>query len=190
MSGSMELVDDKTPAPTKWPEVGQTVGRLMRSLPGLEKFQVVVFAEKASYLLGSPDAWLDFDPKTSPDRAVKTLAAVRPEGGTNMYAALETAFRLRDRGLDTIYLLSDGLPNVGEGLPTDPAQKLTEADRNDILGRHIRRTLRGAWNVTRPGQPRVRINAIGFFFESPEVGAFLWALARENDGSFVGMSRP
>ena len=37
---------------------------------------------------------------------------------------------------------------------------------------------------------RVRINTIGFFFESPDVGAFLWALARENDGSFVGMSRP
>ena len=37
---------------------------------------------------------------------------------------------------------------------------------------------------------RVRINAVGFFFESPDVGAFLWALSRENDGSFVGMSRP
>ena len=40
------------------------------------------------------------------------------------------------------------------------------------------------------GRPRVRINAVGFFYESPEVGAFLWALARENDGSFVGMSKP
>ena len=36
----------------------------------------------------------------------------------------------------------------------------------------------------------VRINALGFFFESPDVGAFLWALAREHDGSFVGLSRP
>jgi hypothetical protein len=36
----------------------------------------------------------------------------------------------------------------------------------------------------------VRINSIGFFYESPEVGAFLWALSRENDGSFVGMSKP
>jgi hypothetical protein len=36
----------------------------------------------------------------------------------------------------------------------------------------------------------VRINAVGFFFESPDGGAFLWALARENDGNFVGMSRP
>jgi hypothetical protein len=44
-----------------------------------------------------------------------------------------------------------------------------------------------------PGRARpakVRINSIGFFYESPDVGAFLWALSRENDGSFVGMSRP
>ena len=25
---------------------------------------------------------------------------------------------------------------------------------------------------------------------NPDVGAFLWALSRENDGSFVGMSKP
>jgi hypothetical protein len=37
---------------------------------------------------------------------------------------------------------------------------------------------------------RVRLNCIGFFYESPDVGAFLWAMSRENDGSFVGMSKP
>jgi hypothetical protein len=36
----------------------------------------------------------------------------------------------------------------------------------------------------------VKINTIGFFYESPDLGSFLWALARENDGSFVGMSKP
>ncbi len=95
MSGSMELVDEKTPAPAKWGEVGQTVARLMRSLPALEKYQVLVFAEKVSYLLGGADAWLDYDPRTSPERAQKALAATKPDGGTNMYAALEAAFRLR-----------------------------------------------------------------------------------------------
>jgi hypothetical protein len=45
------------------------------------------------------------------------------------------------------------------------------------------------WNPKTATQ-RVRINCLGFFYESPEVGAFLWALARENEGSFVGMSKP
>ena len=51
------------------------------------------------------------------------------------------------------------------------------------------KTLRD-WNRALGGGSRVKLHAIGFFFESPDVGAFLWALARENDGSFVGMSRP
>lgn len=58
----------------------------------------------------------------------------------------------------------------------------------EILSKHIRSTLGGSWNPK--AATRERINAVGFFYESPEVGAFLWALARENDGSFVGMSKP
>jgi hypothetical protein len=107
-----------------------------------------------------------------------------------MYAALQLAFRLRAKGMDTIYLFSDGLPNLGEGVRAEALNTLREVERNDLLARHIRRTLRSDWNRTLPGQPRVRINTIGFFYESPDVGAFLWALARENDGSFVGMSKP
>jgi hypothetical protein len=192
MSGSMELVDEKTVAPDKWREVRETVSRVMRSMPELEKFQVIVFSEEARYLLAGPgrDGWFDYDAKASPDRALAALAKIKPQGGTNMYSALESAFLLRPAGLDTIYLLSDGLPNLGAGLTADEGRRLSEAERNDRLGKHIRRTLRLDWNRARPGQPRVRINSIGFFYESPEVGAFLWALSRENDGSFVGMSRP
>ena len=67
---------------------------------------------------------------------------------------------------------------------------LKETDSSEILAKHIRGLLRRDWNRPLAGRPRVRINTIGFFYESPDVGAFLWALARENDGSFVGMSKP
>jgi predicted nucleic acid-binding Zn-ribbon protein len=190
MSGSMELVDENTKAPTKWTDVGNTVGRLMRSLPDLEKYQVIVFAEKASFLFPGEEDWLAYNAKSSPQRVLDRLATIKPTGGTNMYAALQAAFRLRAKGLDTIYLLSDGLPNLGEGLDPTTLTTIREVERNDILAKHIRRTLRSSWNRALPGQPRVRINTVGFFYESPDVGAFLWALARENDGSFVGMSKP
>src|SRR5215469_4169745 len=162
----------------------------MRSLPDVEKYQVIVFAEKASFLFQGEEDWLTYDAKSSPERVLRGLAGIKPTGGTNMYAALQAAFRLRAKGLDTIYLLSDGLPNLGEGLDPAALNTLREVERNDILAKHIRKTLRTSWNRALPGQSRVRINTIGFFFESPDVGAFLWALARENDGSFVGMSRP
>jgi predicted nuclease with TOPRIM domain len=189
-SGSMELVDENTKAPTKWADVRNTVARLLRSLPDLQKYQVLVFAEKTAFLFEGEEDWLDYDPRSSPERVLNGLAKIIPKGGTNMYAALQTAFRLRAKGMDTIYLLSDGLPNLGEGVAPNTLNALKEVERNDILARHIRKTLRTNWNRPLSEQPRVRINTIGFFYESPDVGAFLWALARENDGSFVGMSKP
>ena len=190
MSGSMDLVDENTKAPTKWADVRNTIARLMGSLPNLEKYQVIVFAETASFLFKGEEDWLDFKKQASPQRVQNALANITPKGGTNMYAALQLAFRLRSRGMDTIYLFSDGLPNLGEGVSPEMLNTLKEVERNDRLARHIRRTLQSNWNRPLPAQLRVRINAIGFFYESPDVGAFLWALARENDGSFVGMSRP
>jgi hypothetical protein len=192
MSGSMELVDSQTSAPNKWVGVRETLAKVMRSLPSLEKYQVILFSDKVLYPLGQEDGWLTADPKSA-NQVLETLAdkKYKPKGGTNMYAAFEAAFRLRARGLDTIYLFSDGLPNQGAGLTAEQAANLkTEVERAEVLSKHIRKTLAGDWNRPLSTRPRVRINGIGFFYESPDVGAFLWALARENDGSFVGMSKP
>src|SRR5262249_9368272 len=146
MSGSMELVDENTPAPNKWQGVRDTVAKLMRSLPGLEKYQIIVFSNSASFLLGNDGKWFDYDAKTSVDRAVQALAGIKPHGGTDMYAGLQAAFRFRPLGLDTIYLLSDGLPNLGEGITPEQARTLKETEQGEILGKHIRKTLNTAWN--------------------------------------------
>ena len=190
MSGSMELVDETTAAPQKWSEVRSTLVKIMRSLPDLEQFQVIVFSDRTSFLLGSDDRWLSYDPRTVPDQVLAALSGIKPKGGTNMYAALDAAFRFRARGLDTLYLFSDGLPNIGEGLTPEQARTLKEVEQGDILGKYIRKKLKTDWNTAGTTGQRVHINAVGFFYESPDVGAFLWALARENDGSFVGMSKP
>ncbi len=190
MSGSMEMVDENTAAPDKWTGVRETLAKIMRSLPDLEKFQVILFAQNVSYLLGNEESLIQFNAKASPDRVTKALAAFKPKGNTNMYSAFEAAFRFRDQGLDTIYILSDGLPNIGTGLTEEAARNLKETEKAEILGNYVRKTLKTNWNREQRGRPRVRINAVGFFYESPDVGAFLWALARENDGSFVGMSKP
>jgi len=190
MSGSMELIDIRTPAANKWVGVRETLAKVMRSLPDLEKFQIILFSEMVSYLLGNDGRWLDFDSKTSVDHTLRALAAVKPVGGTNMHDPFEAAFRYRNDGLDTIYVFSDGLPNMGPGLTQAQINTLKEEEQSEILAKYIRNLLAKDWNRQIPGRPRVRINTIGFFFESPDVGAFLWALARENDGSFVGMSRP
>jgi hypothetical protein len=189
VSGSMKMRDPSTEDPAKWPLVCEALGRVLRSLPSLKRYQVIVFSDRVQYPLGGEGRWLDFDPATSPPSTVERLKRVTPKGETNMSAALAEAFRYRAQGMDTIYLLSDGLPNTGEGLPAG-SSGLRETEKAAYLARHVRQTLRSTWNRELPGRPRVRINTVGFYFDSPEVGAFLWALAREHDGSFVGMNRP
>jgi hypothetical protein len=189
-SGSMEKSDSQTGAPMKWPTVCDTIARVMRSVPTMERYQVIVFAKDARWLLGGGE-WRAYEGEKSVAEVREALGRIRPADGTNMHAGFDLAFGLRPRGLDTIYLFSDGLPNIGPGLT--PAQAamvppLEETRPAEIMGRFIRDKLRSTWN--RPGADRVRIHSIGFYYESPDLGAFLWALARENDGSFVGMSRP
>ncbi len=187
ISGSMKLIDDKTPAPDKWPTVIETLAKVMRSLPELEQYQVILFSRDAKPL--SAPGWQPYRGEATVKEVQAALLKVNPDGDTNMYDALDLAFRLRPSGLDTLYLLSDGLPTSGPGLTPEQERTVGASERSDRLSKHILRTLRATWNPP-AGGARVRINAVGFFFESPEVGAFLWALARDNDGSFVGMSKP
>jgi hypothetical protein len=191
MSGSMERTDENTVAPHKWPIVAGTVAKIMRSLPNLEKYQIIMFSNRLVYPLGQSGEWLDYEAGKSETKAEEAVKGTRPLGETNMYEPFEAAFRMRSKGLDTIYLLSDGLPNAGPGLsPTQQQAVLSESQLGDILGKHIRQTMNRNWNRPDPQGQKVRINSVGFFYESPDVGAFLWALSRENDGSFVGMSKP
>lgn len=189
ISGSMKLIDEKTAAKDKWPGVVTTVGKVMRSLPDLESYQVVVFSRSAKYLIGNGE-WQAYKGDESVKDVTDKLTATDPGGDTNLYEAFDLAFKLRTTGLDTVYLFSDGLPTSGvTGLTADQERLLTPDQKTTALAKNLRTLLKDVWN-REENRRRVRVNAIGFFYESPEVGAFLWALARENDGSFVGMSKP
>ena len=188
MSGSMAMTDENTLDPDKWPEVCATIGKIMRSMPNLKKYQVILFSDKVRYPLGRNRRWLDFELGSTPRTVVNALKEIKPKGETNMADVFEEAFRYRADGLDTIYLISDGLPNAGDGLPAN-SSNLTESQKTEYCSKYIRNRLKTVLNRAKADQAKVRINTIGFFFESPDVGAFLWALAREHDGSFVGMSK-
>src|SRR5262249_30197083 len=146
--------------------------------------QVILFSSETQFLLGKPGEWLPYDRDISPQAVAQALARVQPNGDTNLYAAFDAAFRYRPQGLDTIFLFSDGLPNVGPGLSQQPPKD--DYVRSAMLGSYLRDAIRTRWNQ---GEPRVRIHSVGFYYDSPNLGAFLWALSRENGGSFVGMSK-
>ena len=146
MSGSMDRVEENTPDPTKWPTVRETLCKVMRSLPDLDKFQIVIFSTKAAYLLEGDD-WLPYEKEKSIARVRKAMTDLKPTGDTNMYLAMEEAFKYRNRGLDTVYLFSDGLPTSGPGLSAAQQRaNLSDTDQSTILSRHIRTTLKTSWN--------------------------------------------
>jgi Mg-chelatase subunit ChlD len=175
-SGSMTLRRDSEPDPLKWPTVTQTLEHIMKSMPKVEQYQVIVFSSRAESLFGDTD-WRTFQRDTSPQEAATALAKVVPQGGTNLYSGFEAAYRLQEKGLDTIILVSDGLPSAGLNMP--------EGADSRTLGRQVLELVR-----LRHRTSAVRIHSIGFFYESPELGSFLWTLSRETGGNFVGMSKP
>jgi von Willebrand factor type A domain len=186
ISGSMTMKDENTEDPDKWPFLCETLMQLMKSIPTMQRFQVILFSDKTRYLFGNRDSWLKYEGPATAKQTRDALRKVKVEGGTNMEEAFEEAFRLRKLKLDTIYLFSDGLPNIGSGVPAD-IRNPTEGQRNHFMGKFVRDKLKSDWNRPQEGMSDVRINAVGFFFESPDVGAFLWAMAREHRGAFVGL---
>ena len=186
ISGSMTMSDENTDDPEKWPFLCESLMKLMKSIPTMRRFQVILFSDKTSYLFGSRDSWFKYEGPETAKATRDALRKVKVEGGTNMHDAFDEAFRYRKIKLDTIYLFSDGLPNVGAGVPAT-VRNPTEAQKNLYMSKFIREKLKNEWNRPIQGDQPVRINAVGFFFESPDVGAFLWAMAREHRGSFVGL---
>ena len=102
---------------------------------------------------------------------VKFVEDMIADGNTNIHDALKLAFHIvgmgaRDKnyeiGADTIFFLSDGIPNRGE--ITDPVQILEEVKR---------------WNQLR----RVKIHSVGV--GADHAVAFMRALAANSGGTYV-----
>ncbi|MEM7263473.1 MAG: VWA domain-containing protein [Planctomycetota bacterium] len=101
------------------------------------------------------------------EKTINKLPKLKPGGETNAFGALEAAFA--DPNVDTIYLLSDGSPTVGEEFIPDLIRLRVDE-----------------WNRDR----RVIINCIGFFpgtaknQDKAEARDFLRQLAQENEGFY------
>ena len=53
----------------------------------------------------------------------------------------------------------------------EQARDLKETELSERLGKYLRTKLKNDWNPTVRDKERVRINAVGFYYESPDVRA-------------------
>lgn len=108
------------------------------------------------------EAWSPQLERVDSDKTKKSIRAfverLRPDGGTNIYAAMELAFT--DPDVDTIMLLSDGAPSVGDVL--DPT----------TIAEHV-----GIWNAHRG----VTIHVVCIGLDQPD----LRRMAETSGGSYT-----
>jgi hypothetical protein len=163
-SGSMEeaaelVIEGKLYKGTKLDIAKGELWRCLEKLTPKVKFNIVTFHTEYSAWQGKLVKATDEVKKS----AVNFISKLSPQMDTNIYDPLE--FALNDPEVDTVYLLSDGLPNTGK-VPTPEA----------IL-RKVREV-----NATR----KVVINTIAF---GKDAGIdFLKKLAAENGGKFTDMT--
>jgi len=129
--------------------------RAILGLPDDAEFNLIFYAEQASrWRKGLVKA-----DRKERRAAVKFVREMDPVGPTNIFEALDMAFRLE---ADTIFFLSDGMPTRGGII--DPALILAEVKR---------------WNEQR----RVKIHAVGLGGDHDI--AFMKGLAESSGGQYV-----
>lgn len=106
-SGSMEHVVDRDTGTTRWQMATAEVLRAARALGPKAEAGVLLFD-------GAITPWRSRLARMTPASLKgleRFLAGQQPAGGTNLYGALEHAFRYI--GADTIFIVSDGMPSAG-----------------------------------------------------------------------------
>ena len=161
----------------KWQQTLATVDWLTTQIPRDSSFQIYTFnTQPASVMPGTDGTWLDGGDRQQLDESVQRLRGVVPQGGTNLYHALQSIGALRPAP-DNILLLVDGLPTQGRR----PSRRAT------ISGDDRVRLFNDAVKELRSHIP---INVILFPMEGdPMASSAYWKLALASSGSFMTPSK-
>jgi hypothetical protein len=160
----------------KWRQVVNTVDWLTAQIQPGTDVQIIGFSNEAHSLIpGSDGRWVSVSSASQLDAAVDGLRASYPKGPTSLHAAF-AALRAMEPKPDNVYLLVDGLPTMGEIVPTRPG--VTSRERLDHFNRAVRQL---------PND--LPINVILFAMEGdPDAAPAFWVLALRTGGSMLAPS--
>ena len=160
----------------KWKQLVNTVDWITTQIEQGTQIQIFGFTDKAVSLLpGSNGKWVTVTDGKEVDAAVSALRAQYPKGPTSLHAAF-AALRTMDPKPDNVYLLTDGLPTMGEVAPIRSG--VTAGERLDHFNRAVRQLPNG-----------VPVNIILFAMEGdPQAAPAFWVLALRTGGSMLAPS--
>jgi hypothetical protein len=157
----------------KWVQVCNTLDWLTTQIPEGTQVQVIAFNDQARSLIAGTDGkWVTVTTSAELDDAVQNLRATVPKGPTSLHVAFAAARALEPQP-DNIYLLTDGLPTMGQIVPT--REGVTGRERLDHFNRAVRELPVG-----------VPVNTILFAMEGdPKAAPAFWVLALRTGGSLL-----
>jgi hypothetical protein len=163
--------DQQRRAP-KWQQAVNTVDWLTTQIEAGTQVQVIGFAETATWLIpGTEGKWVTVTDGSELDAPVDALRASYPKGPTSLNAAFNAIKQLQPQP-DNIYLLTDGLPTMGEVRTSRSG--VTAKERADHFARATRLL---------PGAP---VNTILLAMEGdPAAAPAYWLLAIRTGGSML-----
>lgn len=110
----LALADAQKKLTEKWQRTLRVARWLMARLPQQSQLTTVVFSDSAQ-VLGSQSTIAVTDKKAL-QQVVSQLNDVVPNGGTNLQMGLQALYKANPKITD-LYLVTDGLPTLGDGLP-------------------------------------------------------------------------
>jgi von Willebrand factor type A domain len=157
----------------KWVQTVRTVDWLTAQIKPGTQVQVIGFNDEAKSLISGTDGkWVTVTDGSRLEEAVKALRGMYPKGPTSLGVAFDALRKLQPKP-DNVYLLTDGLPTMGEVMPA--REGVTSRERLDHFNRAIRELPLG-----------VPVNVILFAMEGdPQAAPAFWTLALRTGGSML-----
>lgn len=169
-------VEEQSSAP-KWVQLRRTVDWLLAKMPMEGLFHVALYDQETVPLLEGKTGWWDAADPTLRKQASEALEEKIPSGGTSLHRAFAYAAAM-DPPPDTILLLADGLPTMGDAAPL-VRRSVSGSRRESYFADAVSRLPSGA-----------TVNTLLFYMEGDPMAAPLyWRLAVQTRGSLLSVTQ-
>ena len=169
--------DDRKRSSLKWQRVVNTVDWVSTQLPITSQYQIWSFNRSyASIIPETEGIWLEAADREQLNDAIENVKNLVPQNGTNMTQIFRAVANMSPPP-DNIFLITDGLPTLGDRNNSDSL--VTPSERLELFEEAV--------EELSPGTP---INVILMPLEGdPSAAAAYWQLAQYTKGSFLTPSQ-